>query len=309
MDFAKLVRLILPNVVDGVLQSRRQSYGRLVEKLQELEFVTRSITHNPNDVTIELQVIDEDLLFFLFSGESNKFLLASLLSYERALQSQRGNAAWQAIEHYYAAYYAIHYLLRVTGVSLSNLDSIATDAIIRNQLGPAKINSIPGGLYVLRYDNSTKTIVLTKNLKSGAGGSHQDAWKLWLELIGKLQLTATSDPVEYARESLNLSTHKSFVLRSTGRYNPPELRGEINYQFKGGAWIFEQNASQSIRRLQAMIAETPLSSSNPTVPPEFLVSNNALIIHFAKTLFLHSSDSYPKSICRSLKNKYAAYMT
>lgn len=234
MDYVKLVRLFLPEAIGGVLDSRQNSHCRLVEKLQELEFVTQNVTETPSEITIELQVLDDQLLYRLLSGEANKFLLASMVSCNRAFQKQDNNAAWQAVEHYYAAYYAIHYLLRITGVSLTNLDSVATNTIVRNQLKTKRVNVVPSGLYTLTYNNESKIVSLKKKLNKSSGGSHQDAWQLWEELIVKLQKNAEVDLAEYIGVSVDLSEHKKFLIKSTGRYTPPEVRGEINYQFKGG---------------------------------------------------------------------------
>lgn len=308
MDFQKLLRLLLPLVTEGVLKARRYSHDRLVEKLHELEFYTRNIVQTPNEITIELQILDADLLYQLLAGEANRFLLASRLSYDRATQAQPNNAAWQTVEHYYAAYYAIHYLIRLTGTSLTYLDTVVIDAILRCKFDATDQTSIPTGIYVLRYEDSTKKLILKKNTKKSPGGSHHDAWHLWEELIEKLRAKTNSDPVEYARTSIDLMEHKRFLLKSTGKYNPPELRGEINYQFKGGAWIFEKNAAPSIRRLQLEISALQSPTPIKTPSPNGLISNNKIIIGLAKAIFLHSSEKYPRGICRSLANKYANYV-
>lgn len=93
MDFTKLSRLLLPNVVEGVLKSKRYSHARLTEKLSDLQFSTKSIQQTKDDLIIELQVLDDELLFNLLSSEANNFLLASRLSFSRAFQMQESNAA------------------------------------------------------------------------------------------------------------------------------------------------------------------------------------------------------------------------
>jgi len=308
MDFKKLIRLLLPLIVEGVLKARRTSHDRLIEKLHELEFYTRNIITTSDDINIELQILDENSLYQLLAGEANRFLLASRLSHNRAAQVQVKNAAWQTVEHYYAAYYAAHYLLRLTGTSLTTLDSKATTAIRKSQLVATDQVSVPEGLYTLRYEDSTKTLILKKSIKKGRGGSHQDAWQLWEELVEKLRARTSSDPVEYTGISIDLTAHKSFLLKSTGKYNPPEIRGEINYQFKGGAWIFEKDAATIVRRLQLAISEPPSPTPIKTSSPEGLISNNKIIIGLAEAIFLHSTEKYPKGICRSLANKYNDYI-
>lgn len=307
MDLKKLIRLLSPLIVEGVLAVRRNAHDRLVEMLHELQFMTRGVTHAADNVIIQLQILDDDLLYRLLAGEANKFLLASRISHERSGQDQTNNASWQIIEHYYAAYYAVHYLLRLTGTSVTNLDSRGTNAITRSYFGSLPLPTVPGGLYIMQYDDASKILTLTKNTKRG-GGSHQEAWQLWENLIEKLRLQTNTDPIEYAATSIDLSAHKSFLVRSTAKYNPPEIRGEINYQFKGEVWNFEPNAKDSISRLQRSIASTPTLAATNTPTPEGLITNNKIIIGLAKAVFLHASEKYPKGICRSLANKYASYM-
>jgi len=186
MDFTKLTRLYMPLLIPGILDAKRMSYDRLIEKIDDLEFVTRSVIQDTKEITIQLQIIDEELLQHLLSGEANKFWLASMFTLNRAHQIQNGNVAWQAVEHYYAAYYAVHYLLRISGVSLTNLDSNAISAIAQNNIGtPISVN-IPNGLYTIRYDKNNSALMLKKSIKNKGGGSHKDAWRLWEELIVRL---------------------------------------------------------------------------------------------------------------------------
>ena len=238
MDLKKTLRLLSPQIVEGVLSVRKNSTNRLVERLHELEFATKRISIGPDKVEIELQILDNDLLYQLLAGEANRFLLASRVSYVRSTQNQPNNASWQAIENYYAAYYGIHYLLRLTGISLTNIEAQGVAAIERSKFGSKPIDTAPGGLYIIKYDDESKLLTLTKNKKK-TGGSHYDAWRLWEHLLGRLIIETDTDPIEYARTHTDLTDHRRFLIRSTAKYNPSEIRGEINYQFKGGSWIFE----------------------------------------------------------------------
>jgi hypothetical protein len=305
MELQKLIRLLTPLMVEGVIAVRSNSHARLAESLEDLQFVTRSITHTDSNVVIELQIIDENLLHRLLAGEANKFLLASRISNERSTYAQPNNASWQAIESYYAAYYAVHYLLRLTGISITNLDTKGTDAIAKSNLGSAVRTSIPGGLYFMQYEYNSKILTLRKNLNKN-GGSHREAWQLWTELIDKIRFQTSVDPVEYLSTSVDLLTHRNFLVKSKEKFNPSEIRGEINYQFKGKTWIFESNAKDAIDRLQRLIVSSHSIATMPSSSAESLVLNSKIIVDFAKAVFLYAADKYPKGICRSLSNKYSS---
>ncbi len=163
MEINKLIRLFTPLAVEGVWAVKRNSHGRLVEKLNDLEFVVRGLIKTDKTLTVELQILDEALLYRLLAGEANKFLLASRLTYNRSAQDQVANASWQAVEHYYAAYYAVHYLLRITGVSVTNLDDSGARIIESSSLGTLAPNTVPSGLYLMSYDKGLKILTLKKN--------------------------------------------------------------------------------------------------------------------------------------------------
>ncbi|PBQ21537.1 hypothetical protein CCL08_04005 [Pseudomonas congelans] len=309
MEINKLIRLFTPLAVEGVWAVKRNSHERLVERLNDLEFVARNLSKTDKLLTIELQILDESLLYRLLAGEANKFFLASRLTYNRSAQNQIANASWQAVEHYYAAYYAVHYLLRLTGMSVTNLDDVGARAIESNSLGGIAANTVPAGLYLMSYDKNSRILTLKKELKKSGGGSHQQLWSLWEVLLEKLDLGTNQDPVEYTSVSIWLAVHKSFLVRSTAKYNPPDIRGEINYQFKGGSWKFEANARDVVGRLQRAISTMQMSTPAKAATPEGLVLHNNFIIEFAKLVFIHSSKIYPKGICHSLANQYADYIT
>lgn len=307
MEIKKVLRLLGPLIVEGVLSVRNLSHERLIEMLHELPFMTRSINTRNNSVVIELQILDVDMLYRLLAGEANKFLLASRVSHQRSTQNQYNNASWQAVENYYAAYYGVHYLLRLTGVSVTSLDAQNIECIVQSYYARTLNFSIPSGLYVMQYDDATKVLTLTNIKKSG--GSHQSIWQQWETLIEKLCSQTNSDPREYAAISIDLTEHKQFLKKSTAKYNPPEIRGEINYQFKGGAWVFEKNSEKSIGFLQRSIAGADLQVPLKASTPASLIANNKIIISLAKAVFVDASEKYPKSICRALFNKYKSYVS
>lgn len=308
MEFNKAIRLLLPCAQEGVLKAKRLSRRRVVDSLGKVNFVTRLITDTEDETLIKIHVLDDDVMSVLLAGEAHNFFLASRFTWDRSHQTQPGNAAWQVVENYYAAYYAVHYLIRITGVGLTNIDQNVARLIVDSQLevGENRVASIPKGKYVLRYEEAANILTLRFDKRSGSGGSHKDAWALWLDLVNKINQNSNVDPTEYAALSVSLSAHRNFVLRSAGRYNPPELRGEINYQFKGGLWGFESESV--IRGAQNAILNQLFPVPHMRVNSEALIANNNLIIRLAKETFLHSSSSYPRSISRSLANKYSEYL-
>jgi len=304
MPTEKFLRLIRPQIIAGVGKVKRMSHDRVVERLSDLEFVTRSVTANekPEKLEIELQMIDEELLYQLLAGEANRFFMAAVISKSRSYQGQSDNVAWQAVENYYSAYYSVHYLMRMTGRSITSLDSHSVRAINNNLLSNEEKPKIPEGLYELAYNPTSKTLTLSKQTKSG--GSHKDAWSIWVLLLNEMVKTSKIDIAEYSSESLDLTAHKKFVLKSNGHYRPTEIRGAINYQFRGNCWQFEKKSKSKISCLQREIAENSIVINGDIDTSAFL-RNNSFIYSLAVSAFQSMANNYPNSIARSIRNMYS----
>jgi hypothetical protein len=297
----KLNRLHIAGANEGILSISKFSRERIAEKLTDLDFIVNSISIN-NITEITIQIFETDSFYKLICGEAIKFLLAAAGSVERSNMTQHQNAAWQIIENYYAAYYSIHFLIRTCGISITNLDQNAINQIKINSLGLQYTGIIPTGLYTIKFNAADNTITLSKRVKNG--GSHIEAWGLWEELIDRMNMSAQSDIAEYMKASILLSEHKKFIVKSTGRYTPPEIRGDINYKFEGATWYFEKHSQPTIQSIQSEILSPKyniLKSHNEI--KNFLCCNN-LIIALATKVFKHASMSYKRSIFRSKYNQY-----
>jgi hypothetical protein len=107
---------------------------------------------------------------------------------------------------------------------------------------------------------------------------------------------------------MELLAHKRFLGQSSGHYSPTEIRSEINYQFKGKSWSFEKDSSPIVRRIQLAI-EKDLPPMLPVgASSENLALHNKLVIGLARSVFMHSASSYPKSISRSIQNRFKSYV-
>lgn len=305
MEITKLIQLFLPLGLSGVFCARQYSNKRVIERIDEIDFMTRKIHKTSDGIEIELQILDSEKFYVLLANEAYRFLLASMITKNRATQNQNMNAAWQVIEQYYSAYYAAHYLIRLTGTIISNLDKNTIISIQKSNLNNQKTIEIPTGLYVLEYNSENNTLFLRKNLNKKSGGSHQELWHLWARVVEDLIQEANKDPVEYASISLDLIDHSKFLIKSTNQYTPPDVRGYINYQFKGAVWEFEGKISESVRLKQLSISDEKFSGPINNTNPDGLILNNKILITLAKEVFKYNADKFPRSISTSLMNKYS----
>lgn len=305
-EISKIIRLALVMVHGGIIDTKRASYDRVVESLGSLSYVTEKIEKDDKEVSIELRLIEDESFYRLLAGEANRFILASRVSYQRSSQEQDRNASWQAIELYYSAYFSIHYLIRCVGWGVTNIDKKAVQYIERSfesRSGSACDNT-PSGLYTFEYDPDRKVLSLKKNLKKSGGGSHKEAWAMWVKLIDKLNALTESDIDEYAHEAVTLQHHYRFVVQSDSKFRPPEIRGFINYQFSGKVWEFEKGASDSVRVLQSLLSEGSSFNVSSGKEVEKLLSNSRFIIELAGAMFLHICSLNKNGISNKLKHQY-----
>ncbi|WNY81916.1 hypothetical protein NNQ28_16550 [Cronobacter dublinensis] len=176
---AKLLRIFSFSIRELVAGARKKSVTKFSEGLEDLNFVvtqfnaaqkktdatstTPAIAASPQSMT--LLMLDEAKFGKFIAGEAHKFFLAAMISLERARQAQQHNLAWQIVEHYYAAYYSVHYLMRVAGYSLTNLDDKAVKALKRSSV--ASIGEMQSGLCTLTFSEDCRDVIITKNEKGG----------------------------------------------------------------------------------------------------------------------------------------------
>ncbi|WP_336819510.1 hypothetical protein [Cedecea sp. MMO-103] len=300
-NLVKIERLFKTISCPPILGAGRVAHGRTIEKLDNLDFALTNVVVQPNQV-LTLQMIDSKEFAYYMSGEANRFFLASMISLDRAKNDDSENLSWQIVEHYYAAYYAVHYLIRVSGTSLTNIDKAALSTILRANITGSVYQGLASGLNLMCYDQLCENVVLHK--KDKKGGSHIDAWASWVSVIEKLLLAANLDIEEYTESAVSLSEHLNFIRRSNDTFSPTVIRNEINYQFSNNAWCFDDLTKNKINRVRRVLSENNISLSGNGDLLENLICNNNFIISLAKKVFLSASENNSKSICRSLLNKY-----
>lgn len=301
IEHEKLLRLFTSLLRQEVVGAKKRGKAKVSEDIAKMNFIMTSFTPGPKQ-TIELQMIDSKDFAVKIAGEANKFFLASMVSLERAKQIHNHNISWQIVEHYYAAYYSVHYLMRLSGYSVTNIDGAVFKKMIDSRVFPGAPPDIKGGLCSLRFDNSCEKVEIQK--KEKGGGSHKDAWEVWSEIVKDLIVLAEGDIAEYAPLLMSLQEHSKFIERSAGYFSPPEIRGEVNYQFKGDSWCFEDKVRDKIDKIRRIINDDNVITVQTKDSVSNLINNNNLIIRLARSVFEYSVESYDKGMCRVIKKQY-----
>ncbi|ULQ27275.1 hypothetical protein JFN85_02695 [Enterobacter hormaechei subsp. xiangfangensis] len=310
----KLLRLFSYFSRSLVAGARKKSVTRFSENLENLDFLVRGFTpaasKTPASATtpaipatsqlIDMLMIDDVKFGKFIAGEAHKFFLAAMVSLERSRQVQQHNLSWQVVEHYYAAYYAVHYLMRIFGYSLTNIDDKAIKKIKEGSVVP--MDGIRSGLSTIEFSIDCKEVIITKNEKGG--GSHKDAWAIWIKILSQLIVECEKDHGEYSSLEIDLLAHKSFIAINDQKFNPSEIRGEVNYQFKGNSWCFEDDTNVRLSLVTKEIMKDDYNLTDAQDKILKLINNNKFIISLARRFFEYSSAEYKNGICRSLQNQF-----
>lgn len=313
-DDKKLLRIFSFMICELIAGANKKSVSKFTEEMKKLDFTITNFTpevrrvqatdQNPEIPAVKqsMKILMSDDVKFgkLLAGEAHKFFLASMVSLERSRQSQAHNIAWQIVEHYYAAYYAIHYLMRLVGFSLTNIDD-ATLKIIKSS-AIMNVSSASGGLSTMEFSQDCKDLTITKNEKGG--GSHKEAWSIWTKILDSLISEAQKDDVEYSSLEIKIQEHKKFIKISEGKFSPSDIRAEVNYQFKGDAWCFMDADSPRITKIKNHIDSDNYTLDSTQDKVIRLINNNNFIISLARAVFLYSIDNYSRGICRSINSQY-----
>jgi hypothetical protein len=198
-----------------------------------------------NDKVV-LSFQDELPLLQAFAAEVNRFGCAAIESIhgqERSATLPK-STAWLAVRSYYAAFFAAHSLLRIMGISCTQIESAharsITDIAALFQMDQG--TALASGLYVSRVDCDKKTIELSKQETSG-GGSHLVLWKIFYGELRRLStelLSGSGASVQEQRTSAKLIELQNSLSAYGSRADGGWLsiaRNRINYKLELGGWF------------------------------------------------------------------------
>ncbi|UDM07087.1 hypothetical protein LG409_17255 [Halomonas sp. NyZ770] len=199
------------------------------------------ITSQINSKDFILNVYSHDELLLPYAYDINRMAASSFESIHGISpdESLPRSVGWLIIRAYYSAYFSAHAILRLFGISCSQLDSNETRAITDvAQLYSLKNDiTISNGYYKCIYNHSNSTITCTK-----LNNTHQDVWKLFYDFLNDMATKiATSD---FRQADRDLVLRYLFKLREglshkntlNGGNWLSKIRNEVNYSHSMGAW-------------------------------------------------------------------------
>ena len=191
----------------------------------------------------ELRPTDVPFLFAAYANDCNRMAIAAIESAVGLCldPNLRDSGAWGVIRAYYASFFAVHAIMRMFGVSCTQLEQVHADKIYEiAQLvdRQGSLSKLQNGFYSIEIIGIPAVVRFVKYKDSHAG-----TWRRFLGLVdslisGSRELSALSqDKLEAIRV---LTTIRSGITKSS-RYSTGNwlsiLRNTVNYQHTHGVWF------------------------------------------------------------------------
>lgn len=208
-----------------------------------------------------LRTTDTSYLYAAYANDCNRMAMAAIET-AAGIQSDSSMAksgAWGVIRSYYAAFFAAHSIMRMFGISCSQLEQPHTNKIfeIANLVGKTgSLRSLDKGFYSIEIQANSKSVFFNKYKDS-----HRDTWARFLALLETLsdESRNVSALSSHKIETIEiLSIIKSGITRSRCHDKGNWLsviRNSVNYQHSHGVWYPYVNKTVAPACIEKMSTE------------------------------------------------------
>lgn len=243
-----------------------------------------------------LNVYSHEELLYPYAYDINRIAASSFESIHGITPDKNlpKSIGWLFIRAYYSAYFSVHTILRLFGISCCQFDLNETKSIT----DVARIYSLQNGVtvssgyYKCSY-NYSESAVYCKQLNN----THQDVWKIFYEFINEIASEVSKS--DFRKKDREAVIQYLFKLREglscRGVSNAgtwlSKIRNEVNYSHSMGAWYPYKN---SLTQHEEMFRLVKFWRSSPT---EDLIESN---INKSDHLLYVSTCVSIVSLCHSL---------
>jgi hypothetical protein len=192
-----------------------------------------------------------------FAHEADRFATAA---FETLLTGSKSEAyprstGWLLIKTYYAAFFALHSLMRLHGWACTRLSSENLRSINKeiSQFFPGN-RLFDAGLYLIKYENGGRQLrCLTLN--SSLGGTHEVLWSLLRAFFDEITIVVLSNQNQ---DGQKLAMMLGDFLKSLDPFGGPKwfstVRNRLNYAHEYGAWFPYVKSTCDYDRLQSVLS-------------------------------------------------------
>lgn len=188
-----------------------------------------------------------------FSQEADRFAAAAFESLITLAKNETypRSTGWLLIRGYYAAFFALHSLLRLHGWACTRVAKSSTQAINLelSALFPAA-GPLTQGLYLLTSRSGGAELGFRK-IDPGQGGSHEALWGLLPEFLEEISTTVLTQcsPEDAQLVDGAIDVFSTLVQSMGGSIWFTRTRNRVNYSHDFGAWFPYSNSTCDSDRL------------------------------------------------------------
>lgn len=210
-----------------------------------------------------LTVTDYDLFLTGFASDINRFGCAAVESINDIHYTAlfKKSHAWKCVKCYYAAYYSVHALLRIFGISCTNFEQLNLSPIqkIADAYSTRNGVTIEKGYYQCKLDYPDKKLICSKIVRSGNKGSHEQLWEVFLikldDIIAQIKTKPPSPSTQQAIIVLADLRNNLTYLGSNGGNWLSKVRNEISYKHPNGLWFPYRTSENYFKKIEGVISK------------------------------------------------------
>lgn len=259
-----LRRLGLPNIASA----RTYEGETLGHWITKGSYYVNSVI-GPDQFSLQAGAIDDVLPVFATSAD--RMLSAC---FETILSITSGNeiprsSAWLLLRLYYAAFYAVHALLRLAGQTCSQIDTAQATVLIESASAygvAGDVKRISQGYYHAKFNWTS--LAIDFNRPPGAG-THELLWRCYSDLLAGF-VVRIPEVVHIAQQSEQI-TKVLKQLRAVLCHNGlnggnwlSQMRNTINYRHSHGVWFPYSQKKRSSSAMYEGLMSGFLADPDPT---------------------------------------------
>lgn len=250
---------------DRLPQSFGQSLSDFKSWIAKGKYQVSSISAN-GDIT--LHILDHEFFNETLGYDLSRFACAafeSMLDISEDIKFPKATA-WPAIKAYYASFFSAHAILRLFGVSCSQIEPTQAALLSKYATLYGITCKAQAGFYVAKFSPSTNTLSLTK-MKD----THGDTWSTF----NKQLIFLSNDILQVAGISQNKIDTSAFLskisdsLCSGGKFTsgnwPSFFRNNLNYKQEYQAWYPYDKTSIKLKNIKPYLTKWSSDDFNPNI--------------------------------------------
>lgn len=232
-----------------------------------------NLAFDDNDQSITIDFRDQEPVIDALAGDCCRFSFASFQTVSRLSveTEERDTVAWSLVKAYYAAFYAAHALIRLTGESCSFFDRQHTARIVQlgNAYGLQRSFGIDSGLYHCVLSPNATALKCIR-IRSSVG-IHEAFWNVFgakIDSLAQAVLAGNLPTIDAQTTFAQLEKLTNILARRGGFSWLSNVRNDLQYRQHHGVWFparLKKSEKQSLGRIIARWSDDPMTIDLDTI--------------------------------------------